>query len=66
MLQQVQSTTLYLITAFLTFVVCFCLLNRRENSCVLLITGESIRLVGCDLNKDLLEAVATLKPLGHL
>nr|CAA75719.1 7K protein [Potato virus S] len=50
----------------LAFALSWYALRPGNTSCVLLITGESVRLVNCELTRDLVEAVATLGPLKHL
>nr|AWL13529.1 triple gene block protein 3 [Potato virus S]QWT83657.1 triple gene block protein 3 [Potato virus S] len=66
MLPKVQPSAQCLIVFALTFLISWYALRPGNANCVLLITGESVRLVNCELTKDLVEAVATLRPLKHL
>nr|QWT83669.1 triple gene block protein 3 [Potato virus S] len=66
MLPKMQPSALCLIVFTLAFALSWYVLRPGNTSCVLLITGESVRLVNCELTKDLVEAVATLRPLKHL
>nr|AGL91681.1 7K protein [Potato virus S]AMR70499.1 7 kDa protein [Potato virus S]AWL13542.1 triple gene block protein 3 [Potato virus S]QWT83675.1 triple gene block protein 3 [Potato virus S]UWY10611.1 TGB3 [Potato virus S] len=66
MLPKMQSGAQCLIVFSLAFALSWYVLKPGNTSCVLLITGESVRLVNCELTKDLVEAVATLRPLKHL
>nr|QNQ79492.1 triple gene block protein 3 [Potato virus S] len=66
MLSKVQPSAQCLIIFVLAFALSWYVLKPGNTSCVLLITGESVRLVNCELTRDLVEAVATLGPLKHL
>nr|P16652.1 RecName: Full=Movement protein TGBp3; AltName: Full=7 kDa protein; AltName: Full=Triple gene block 3 protein; Short=TGBp3 [Potato virus S (strain Peruvian)]BAA00354.1 7K protein [Potato virus S] len=65
MLPKMQPSAQCLIVFSLAFVLGWYVLRPGNTSCVLLITGESVRLVNCELTKDLVEAVL-LRPLKHL
>ncbi|ALY33532.1 triple gene block protein 3 [Elderberry carlavirus E] len=57
---------LLIVAALVGFTLTLCLLEARSNSaCTLVVTGESIRTVGCELSPDLVRAIGTLKPLRH-
>nr|UTQ50796.1 MAG: 7 kDa triple gene block protein 3 [Potato virus S] len=66
MLSKVQPSALCLMVFILAFALSWYALRPGNTSCVLLITGESVRLVNCELTRALVEAVATLRPLKHL
>nr|QWT83639.1 triple gene block protein 3 [Potato virus S]UZP17336.1 7K protein [Potato virus S] len=66
MLSKVQPSAQCLIAFILAFALGWYMLKPGDTSCILLITGESVRLVNCELSKDLVEAVAMLGPLKHL
>jgi len=60
------SYVIYASLALLSYLVSSYLLSTTsESSCSLIITGESIKLFSCELNPEVIRAIAALKPLKH-
>ncbi|QVE55512.1 triple gene block 3 [Pomes virus Greece] len=52
------------VVAFTITIAIFTLLNSK-GSCIILITGESARVINCEPSKELVELVRYLKPYAH-
>ncbi|UXX34112.1 triple gene block protein 3 [Pseudostellaria heterophylla carlavirus 3] len=47
-----------------TIISCIALLAKPHNPCSIAITGEAVRVVNCELSRDLLEFIRSAKPAG--
>jgi hypothetical protein len=64
-LHHMRGAALNICLGLLTFAVTLYLLYPSEiKQCTIILTGESIRLVGCDLTPEHITAVANLKVLS--
>ncbi|QEJ80620.1 triple gene block protein 3 [Cherry robigovirus 5] len=52
------------IAAFIITIVIFTLCSSKP-TCVVVVSGESARVVGCEITKELSELVKNLKPYAH-
>ncbi|AFP73391.1 TGB3 [Sweet potato C6 virus] len=62
-MQELQRLLLIVVISSLLGLLALNLLSQSEN-CLILITGESVRVVNCGITKDLLELVRDLKPFA--
>jgi hypothetical protein len=64
-LHHMRGAALNVCLGLLTFAVTLYLIYPVDvKQCTIILTGESIRLVGCDLTPEHIRAVANLKALG--
>nr|QQV74416.1 triple gene block protein 3 [Potato virus M] len=54
----------YVLAGLCAFVAVFLVLNQGQSDCIVLITGESVRIQGCVINEHFGEIVPKLKPFG--
>lgn len=54
---------LILITS-LVVSVCILYFSNRDNTCVVVITGESVKIVGCEFTDNFVEFAKVVKPAG--
>jgi hypothetical protein len=60
-----RGAALNICLGLLTFAVTlYCLYPSEIKQCTIILTGESIRLIGCDLTPEHITAVANLKVLS--
>lgn len=62
-----QELVVYVVLCAVSFIIVLCVFNYSTpaSSCSLVISGESVRVSGCELNSILLEGIANLKPYKH-
>lgn len=61
MLNRIQC--LILVTS-LVVSLCISYFSNRGNTCVVVITGESVRIVGCEFTDNFVEFAKVVKPAG--
>lgn len=44
--------------------VCILYFSNRDNTCVVVITGESVKIVGCEFTDNFVEFAKVVKPAG--
>nr|QED43926.1 TGB3 [Garlic latent virus] len=56
-----------LITGLLaTLLLCYGLESFKTEKCTVLITGESVKIIGCEFTRDFIEFAKLAKPFGSL
>nr|AFV36815.1 TGB3 protein [Garlic latent virus] len=49
-----------------TLLLCCCLENLKTEKCTVIITGESVRIIGCEFTRDFIDFAKQAKPFGSL
>lgn len=55
----------YILVCVFSFIVLFLSLHFSGRECLVLITGESVRLQGCVITEEFVQAVSKVKALGY-
>nr|QED43956.1 TGB3 [Garlic latent virus] len=56
-----------LITGLLaTLLLCYSLESFKTEKCTVVITGESVKIIGCEFTRDFIEFAKQAKPFGSL
>nr|QED43656.1 TGB3 [Garlic latent virus] len=56
-----------LITGLLaTLLLCYSLESFKTEKCTVVITGESVKIIGCEFTKDFIDFAIQAKPFGSL
>lgn len=63
---QVQPLLALLFGFLLTFTVCHYLERFRIESCTVIITGESVKFLGCEFTPEFIDFAKQAKPFGSL
>nr|AFV36803.1 TGB3 protein [Garlic latent virus] len=63
---QVQPLLILLLSLVLTLLFCYCFEGLHNNKCAVIITGESVKIIGCEFTKDFIEFAKQAKPFGSL
>lgn len=63
---QLQSLVALLTGLVFTLLICYTLENLRSERCTVIITGESVKFLGCDFTKDFIDFAKQAKPFGSL
>ena len=50
----------------ITLSLCYVFENLRAEKCTVIITGESVKFLGCDFTKDFIDFAKQAKPFGSL
>ncbi|QYF50256.1 MAG: TGB3 protein [Henan betaflexivirus 6] len=63
---QVQPFLVFLASLIVTLLFCCNLENFKTERCTVIITGESVKIIGCDFTKDFIDFAKQAKPFGSL
>lgn len=53
----------YILVGLTAFVVALFAISQNQGGCTVLITGESVRFLGCPITQEFSKAVSELKPI---
>nr|ATG34148.1 triple gene block protein 3 [Potato virus M] len=53
----------YILVGLTAFAVALFAISQNQSGCTVLITGESVRLIGCPITQEFSQAVSELKPM---
>nr|AGU26886.1 triple gene block protein 3 [Potato virus M]AGU26978.1 triple gene block protein 3 [Potato virus M] len=54
----------YALVGLCAFSIVLYLISQNQSGCVVLITGESVRVQGCQINSEFGSVLSKLKPFG--
>lgn len=63
---QLQPFIALIAGLLVTLLLCHVLEDLRVEKCTVIITGESVKFLGCDFTKDFIEFAKEAKPFGSL
>lgn len=63
---QLQPLVALLAGLLITLLFCYALEGLRSERCTVIITGESVKILGCDFTKDFIDFAKQAKPFGSL
>nr|QJZ28444.1 triple gene block protein 3 [Ilex cornuta carlavirus] len=63
---QLQPFLALLAGLLITLLFCYTLEGLRAERCTVIITGESVKFLGCDFTKDFIDFAKQAKPFGSL
>nr|AFV36807.1 TGB3 protein [Garlic latent virus] len=63
---QLQPLIALIIGLLATLLLCFSFENLKAERCTVIITGESVKIVGCEFTKDFIDFAKQAKPFGSL
>ncbi|AXU24226.1 TGB3 [Shallot latent virus] len=63
---QVQPLLALFIGLLITLLLCYSLENLRSEKCVVIITGESVKFLGCEFTREFIDFAKQAKPFGSL
>ncbi|QYF50244.1 MAG: TGB3 protein [Henan betaflexivirus 1] len=63
---QLQPFLALIAGLFITLLICYALEGLRVEKCTVIITGESVKFLGCDFTEDFIEFAKQAKPFGSL
>nr|QJZ28450.1 triple gene block protein 3 [Ilex cornuta carlavirus] len=63
---QLQPLLALISGLLITLLVCHVLESSRTERCTVIITGESVKFLGCDFTKDFIDFAKEAKPFGSL
>nr|AFV36795.1 TGB3 protein [Garlic latent virus] len=49
-----------------TWLLCCCFEKFKTEKCTVIITGESVRIIGCEFTRDFIDFAKQAKPFGSL
>nr|WJN65814.1 TGB3 [Phlox virus M] len=55
---------IYIVVLLCAFSVALFTLRGTSSDCIVIVTGESVRIQGCVLNSEFQAVLSSLKPLG--
>nr|QED43565.1 TGB3 [Garlic latent virus] len=63
---QVQPLVALIASLIVTLFICYSFESSRPEKCTVIITGESVKLIGCEFTKDFIDFAKQAKPFGSL
>nr|QED43938.1 TGB3 [Garlic latent virus] len=63
---QVQPLVVLTISLLVTLLLCYSLENLKPEKCTVIITGESVKIIGCEFTSDFIDFAKQAKPFGSL
>nr|QCH00873.1 triple gene block 3 [Shallot yellow stripe virus]QCH00882.1 triple gene block 3 [Shallot latent virus] len=63
---QVQPFVVLCVSLLATLLICYGLEGLRDVKCTVIITGESVKILGCDFTKEFIDFAKQAKPFGSL
>nr|CAC84176.1 TGB3 protein [Garlic latent virus] len=63
---QVHPFIVLAISLLATLLFCYSLENLRPEKCTVIITGESVKIIGCEFTSDFIDFAKQAKPFGSL
>ena len=63
---QLQPLIALLTGLLVTLLLCYFLEGLRTEKCTVIITGESVKFLGCDFTKEFIDFAKQAKPFGSL
>nr|BAA01934.1 ORF(IV) [Garlic latent virus] len=63
---QLQPFIVLVTSLLVTLLFCYSFDNLRTERCTVIITGESVKLIGCEFTKDFIDFAKQAKPFGSL
>nr|BAA11122.1 unnamed protein product [Garlic latent virus] len=63
---QVQPLLALSIGLLVTLLFCHYLDNLKGEKCIVIITGESVKFLGCEFTRDFIDFAKQAKPFGSL
>nr|AFV36799.1 TGB3 protein [Garlic latent virus] len=63
---QVQPFLVLVFSLLFTLLLCYSLENLKAEKCTVIITGESVKIFGCDFTREFLDFAKQAKPFGSL
>ena len=63
---QLQPLIALITGLFVTLLISYALEGFRAERCTVIITGESVKFLGCDFTKDFIDFAKQAKPFGSL
>nr|QED43620.1 TGB3 [Garlic latent virus]WAK97811.1 TGB3 [Garlic latent virus]WAK97829.1 TGB3 [Garlic latent virus] len=63
---QLQPLVALIAGLLITLLLCYALEGLRTERCTVIITGESVKFLGCDFTKDFIDFAKQAKPFGSL
>nr|AFV36819.1 TGB3 protein [Garlic latent virus] len=63
---QLQPPIALIIGLLATWLLCFGLESFKAEKCTVIITGESVKIIGCEFTRDFIDFAKQAKPFGSL
>nr|ADW08675.1 TGB3 [Shallot latent virus]ADW08677.1 TGB3 [Shallot latent virus] len=63
---QLQPLVALIIGLSVTLIICFTFDSVRTERCTVIITGESVKFLGCEFTRDFIDFAIQAKPFGSL
>nr|QED43962.1 TGB3 [Garlic latent virus] len=63
---QLQPLIALIVGLLVTLIICFTLDRVRTEQCTVIITGESVKFLGCEFTRDFIDFAKQAKPFGSL
>nr|QYF50193.1 MAG: TGB3 protein [Henan betaflexivirus 10] len=63
---QLQPLVALIAGLLVTLLLCYFFEGLRVERCTVIITGESVKFLGCDFTKDFIDFAKQAKPFGSL
>nr|AFV36811.1 TGB3 protein [Garlic latent virus] len=63
---QVQPLLALSLGFLVTLFLCYCAENLKTEKCTVIITGESVKFLGCEFTKEFIDFAKVAKPFGSL
>nr|QED43710.1 TGB3 [Garlic latent virus] len=63
---QLQPFIALIVGLAVTLVICFTIDSIRTERCTVIITGESVKFLGCEFTRDFIDFATQAKPFGSL
>nr|QED43806.1 TGB3 [Garlic latent virus] len=63
---QLQPLIALIASLLITFLLCYGLENYKSERCTVIITGESVKIIGCEFTRDFIDFAKQAKPFGSL
>lgn len=63
---QLQPFVALIAGLLITLLFCYVLEGLRVERCTVIITGESVKFLGCDFTEDFIDFAKQAKPFGSL
>lgn len=63
---QLQPLVTFVTGLLITLLICYALEGLRVERCTVIITGESVKFLGCDFTGEFIDFAKQAKPFGSL
>nr|QYA72388.1 triple gene block protein 3 [Shallot latent virus] len=63
---QLQPLIALITSLLFTLFLCYSLENYKQERCTVIITGESVKIIGCEFTRDFIDFAKQTKPFGSL